>query len=103
MTLHELKPLLKGWLSEGYDEGDLSIDPEWYVLWKPDELEKINKEYEIEKYAPCYITFSGNGGGDLLAVNAIGEVFCLPAIGMNPDTANKIADNLNEFKTFMSK
>ncbi len=101
--MEELSEILKSWLSEGYDEGELSVEPEWYVLWKPEELVEFNKDYELDIYAPGFLTFGGNGGGELLVVNSHGEVFYMPIIGMEPETAIKIAGSLQEFKGYMAK
>lgn len=101
--MEELKQILEGWFSEGYAEGELSVEPEWYVLWRPEELEELNKDYELNEYAPGFITFGGNGGGELLVTDSNGSVFYMPAIGMAPDTAIKIACSLKEFKGYMQK
>ncbi len=101
--MDELKQTLEEWFSEGYAEGELSVEPEWYVLWRPEEIEEFNKDYEINEYAPGFITFGGNGGGELLVTNSTGAVFYMPAIGMAPDTAIKIASSLKEFKGYMQK
>ncbi|ABX48904.1 SMI1/KNR4 family protein [Shewanella baltica] len=101
MNIEALKQILQSWINEGYAEGELSVEPEWYVLWHPEEIEEINRDYQLPEYAPGFLTFGGNGGGELLVVNDVGEVFYLPSIGMAPDTAIKIASNLQEFKEYM--
>jgi hypothetical protein len=101
--MDKLKQILESWFSEGYAEGELSVEPEWYVLWRPEEVDEFNKDYQLERYAPGFITFGGNGGGELLVVNEAGEVFYMPAIGMEPESAIKIAENLQEFKGYMEK
>jgi hypothetical protein len=101
MNIEAVKQTLKSWINEGYIEGELSVEPEWYVLWLPEELEEINRDYEIQEYAPGFITFGGNGGGELLVVNDQAEVLYIPSIGMSPDTAIKIAGSLQEFKEYM--
>ncbi|WP_331160118.1 SMI1/KNR4 family protein [Rheinheimera pacifica] len=103
MNIEALKQILQSWINEGYSEGEMSVEPEWYVLWHPDEIEEINRDYQLPEYAPGFVTFGGNGGGELLVVNDEGDVFYLPAIGMAPDTAIKIARSLQEFKGFMQK
>lgn len=95
--------VVETWRSEGYLGGELDVDPEWYELWLPEEIESFTEEYEIPKYAPGFLTFGGNGGGELLVVNASGEVFYMPSIGMSRDTAIKIASSLDEFKEYMHK
>ena len=79
------------------------MEPEWYVLWRPEEIEEFNRDYQLSQYAPGFLTFGGNGGGELLVVNEIGEVFYMPTIGMAPDAAIKIASSLQEFKGYMEK
>ncbi|AVI67593.1 hypothetical protein CKQ84_17960 [Shewanella sp. WE21] len=103
MNIEALKQILQSWIAEGYAEGELSVEPEWYVLWHPEEIEEFNRDYQLPEYAPGFVTFGGNGGGELLVVNDEGEVFYLPAIGMAPDTAIKVASSLQDFKGYMQK
>ncbi|MCT4348010.1 hypothetical protein AB4166_18040 [Vibrio splendidus] len=101
--ISELAKMVTEWNEDGYFEGELLSEPEWYVLWNPDDLEEINNDYLLSKYAPGFTSFGGNGGGELLVVNTCGEVFYLPEIGMSPEVAVKIAPNLNKFKELMKK
>lgn len=101
MNIEALKQILQSWIDEGFVEGELLVEPEWYVLWRPDEIEEFNEDYQLSEYAPGFVTFGGNGGGELLVVNQRGEVFYMAAIGMAPDMAVKIASNLQEFKGYM--
>ncbi|MBZ9613766.1 hypothetical protein [Rheinheimera maricola] len=103
MNIDTIKQTIQFWIDEGYIEGELSVEPEWYILWRPEELEEFNGDYQLPEYAPGFVTFGGNGGSELLVVNEIGEVFYMPAIGMAPDTAIKIASTLEEFKGYMQK
>lgn len=103
MNIEVIKQTLRTWLDEGYSEGELSVEPEWFILWRAEELEEINRDYELQEYAPDFISFGGNGGGELLVVNGQGEVFYIPAIGMNIETAIKIASSLQEFKGYMQQ
>ena len=103
MNIDSIKQTLKSWLDEGFLEGELTVEPEWYVLWHPEELEEFNRDYQLAEYAPGFLTFGGNGGGELLVVNESGEVFYMPCIGMAPDTAIKIANSLQEFKGYMQQ
>lgn len=103
MNFDTIKQTLKFWLDEGFLEGELSVEPEWYVLWRPEELEEFNRDYQLAEYAPGFLTFGGNGGGELLVVNESCEVFYMPCIGMAPDAAIKIANSLHEFKGYMQQ
>ena len=101
--ISKLKQVLAEWIAEGYIEGELTLEPECYVLWQPDELEEINQDYQLCEFAPEFITFGGNGGGELLVINDKEEVFYIPTIGISPKAAIKIANNLKTFKQSMSK
>ena len=39
ITIEEIKQSLQSWIREGFIDGKLSTEPEWYVLWHPEELE----------------------------------------------------------------
>lgn len=72
-------------------------EPGYVSLWALDEISKSNSEIEIEAYAPGFIAFGGDGGGELLVFDANGAVFMLPMIGMAPDCAIRIAESFEEF------
>lgn len=103
MSIEEIKQTLQSWIDEGFIEGELSVEPEWYVLWRPEEIEEFNRDYQLSEYAPGFLTFGGNGGGELLVVNSSGQVFYMPKIGMAPEAAIKIAGSLQEFKGYMQQ
>ncbi|MES2018595.1 MAG: SMI1/KNR4 family protein [Pseudomonadota bacterium] len=71
-------------------------EPGYVVLWPFDEIVKNNSDIEIEMYAPGFVAFGGNGGGELLVFDATGAVFMLPMIGMEPDCAIRIAEDFQE-------
>ena len=71
-------------------------EPGYVVLWSLEEIPKNNADVEIEVYAPGFVAFGGNGGGELLVFDRAGAVFMLPMIGMEPITAIRIADNFQE-------
>ena len=70
--------------------------PGYFALWPRDEIESSNKAYEVPIYAPGFLGFGTDGGGELLAFDASGAVFMLPLVGMEPRYANRIADSWNE-------
>lgn len=75
---------------------DDDADPGYVVLWSFDEIAKSNADLEIETYAPGFVAFGGNGGGELLTFDRTGAVFMLPMIGMEPDCALRIGGNFQE-------
>ncbi|MFV8530384.1 SMI1/KNR4 family protein [Ralstonia pseudosolanacearum] len=76
---------------EGFTHGD--AEPGYVALWALDNLADYNADVEIEVYAPGFIAFGGNGGGELLVFDASGAVFMLPMIGMEPQYAMPVADS----------
>ncbi len=88
---------------EGYIEGELSIDPLWYIIWEPENITEYNTDYEVPEYAPGFTAFGSNGGNELLVVDKDGVVFTIPAIGMEPQYADKIAESISDLKQYMKK
>jgi hypothetical protein len=89
--------------NDGFIEGELSIDPLWYIIWEPENIKEYNKDYELAEYAPGFVAFGSNGGGELLVVDEKGAVFTLPAIGMEPEVAIKIAESIEDLKQYMER
>jgi hypothetical protein len=79
---------------EGFIAGDDS--PGYVELWPLEAIEGNNRDVEISKYAPGFLAFAGNGGGEILAFDSTGAVYMLPLIGMAPDSALRVADCFTE-------
>jgi hypothetical protein len=77
-------------------------EPGYVVLWAFDVIAKNNSDIEIETYAPGFIGFGGDGGGELLAFDGTGAVFILPLIGMEPDCAIRVAETFQELLSRMN-
>ena len=71
-------------------------EPGYAVLWSFEEIEQGNSDVEIDTYAPGFIAFGGDGGGELLVFDGTGAIFMLPMVGMEPDCAIRIAENFQE-------
>lgn len=71
-------------------------DPGYVVLWPFEEIAQSNVDLDVASYAPGFIAFGGNGGGELLVFDETGAVFMLPTIGMTSATAIPIADNFQD-------
>ena len=99
----DIKDEVKALRDEGYIEGELSIDPLWYIIWEPDNIAEYNDDYELSKYAPGFTAFGSNGGNELLVIDNTGLVYTIPAIGMEPQYADKIADSISDLKQYMEK
>jgi len=81
---------------DGVSEGFTTGLPGYFALWPLDQIKSRNHDYEVPRYAPGFIGFGSDGGGELLAFDASGAVFMLPLIGMEPQYANRIAESWNE-------
>ena len=79
-------------VAEGFTEGL----PGCFALWHPDEIEASNRDLQVATYAPGFLGFGTDGGGELLAFDGSGAVFMLPMIGMEPQYATKIAKSWRE-------
>ena len=88
---------------DGYIEGELSVNPLWYVIWEPENLAEYNRDYELARYLPGFTAFGSNGGGELLVVDKSGAVYTVPAIGMEPGFANKIAESIGDLRQYMQR
>lgn len=71
-------------------------EPGYVALWAVNEIPEMNSEIEIERYAPGFVGFAGNGGGEVLVFDKSGTVFMLPLIGMEPMLAIRVAENFAE-------
>ncbi|PIF77486.1 hypothetical protein CLU95_4660 [Variovorax sp. 54] len=75
----------------------LAGEEHYVVLWGGDEIAASNPEMEVDVYAPGFVAFAGNGGGEIYAFDKAGAVFMLPMIGMGPKAAIKVTDDFLEF------
>lgn len=79
--------------------GEGFIGDEYLILWKGEELISFNEEYEVAKYAPDIFLFGSNGGGEGFGFdirNKPYKIVQIPFIGMDMETAIKIADNFTQ-------
>lgn len=75
----------------------LSGEEHYVILWGEDEVASANSEMDMDGYAPDFVAFAGNGGGEIYVFDAVGAVFMLPTIGMEPEAAIGVADDFLEF------
>ncbi|WP_288393280.1 hypothetical protein [uncultured Herbaspirillum sp.] len=57
--------------------------PGYIILWAKDEIPGSNSDIEIETYAPGFVAFAGDGGGEVLVFDEQGAVYMLPLIGID--------------------
>ena len=71
----------------------------YFDLEPLEKIEQMNKDIEIETYAPGFVAFASDGGGEVFAFDKEGQIFLLPLVGMEPNKATKIAASWQEFKS----
>ena len=84
-------------VGNGLKEGALSVEPGWFQLWPPTEVEQWNRAYRVHEFAPGFLGFGSSGGGEMLAFDVNGRVVMIPMVGMSPDEAKLVADSWIEF------
>lgn len=96
---------LDGELPESYlqfllrsNGGEGFIGEQYVVAWRVEELLDLNKNYEVEKYAPGLFLFGSNRAGEAFAfdLNNAGCVVMVPFIGMCLDDAVVVASTFDD-------
>jgi hypothetical protein len=78
-------------------EGELNVEPGWFQLWPPAELEQMNRDYHVSEFAPGFLGFGSSGAGELLAFDAGGRVVMIPFVPMSPQNAQPVASSWSDF------
>lgn len=66
--------------------GEGFVGRQYLMLWRIEELERFNLEYEVEKYAKGIVLFGSDGGGDAYGFDTASVpagVVRVPFVGMN--------------------
>jgi len=78
--------------------GDIESEEQYLVIWRVQELVKLNKLYSTEEFAPEFFLFGSDGGGTAFAIEKkSGHIFEMPFIGMGRDEAQLRAKSFSEF------
>ena len=86
--------------------GEGFIGKHYLILWKAEDLECFNREYEVEKYARGLFLIGSNGGGEAFGFDTRSrpyQVVQVPFIGMDLKYAVPVADNFMDLLTNMSQ
>jgi len=76
--------------------GEGFVGDNYLVLWKAEELETFNKEFEVDVYAKGLFLFGGDGGGEGFGFDMRSQpykIVLVPYIGMSLNDAIVVADN----------
>jgi hypothetical protein len=90
-------PYVGYFASDAPKEGALTVEPGWFQLWPPAEVEQMNRDYQVSDFAPGFLGFGSSGGGELLAFDADGRVVMIPFSPMSPEHALPVASSWSEF------
>lgn len=67
-----------------------------FEIWKIDDLEALNKTYEIKINLPGYYGIGSDGAGELLTIElSTGKIFSIPFIPMISNERKLIADSVS--------
>ena len=88
-----------GGLLEAFTEGE----PGYIALWPLENIERNNIDLQVAEYAPEYLGFGGDGGGELLAFDKDGVIYRLPMIGMESRYAFRVADSWTQLERRIDK
>jgi hypothetical protein len=83
-------------------EGFLGAEESYVILWRVDELIKMNKAYEIEEYCPQVFVFGSDGGGEAFGFDLRSDaklIVAIPFVGMDESVITPVAE---DFETFLS-
>lgn len=89
-------------------EGDVGVEPGWFVVWPAEEALVATVEYELPEYLPGYFAFGSSGGGELFVFaprdgSADRKVLMVPAIGMASSELRVVAQTFSDFQRHMGK
>lgn len=82
-----------------HDGGEGFVGEYYLILWKASELVPFNKDYEVDLYAPGFVIFASNGGGEGFAFDTRREPFGIvqvPFVGLSHADAVLVAGSFIE-------
>jgi hypothetical protein len=82
-------------------EGELAVEPWWFVIDPVEDVVERNKDLEIARDLPGYFRFGSSGGGDSLLFNTREsrpwKVYCVDDVGMEEEYVKESAPNFGAF------
>jgi cell wall assembly regulator SMI1 len=82
------------------DGGEGWVGAHYLSLWRTAELVPFNAEYEVPQWAPGFIIFGSNGGGEGFGFDTRSTpwpVVQVPFIGMSHEDGRWVASGFSEF------
>ena len=89
-------------------EGDLGVDPGWFVVWPAEQAVSLTDAYGVPDYLPGFFAFGGDGGGELFVLPIAPDegsqpVYMAPTIGMELSALIRVAGSFCEFAALMGR
>jgi hypothetical protein len=81
---------------------EIPVQPWLCHFWPLDELVVHNNNYKVSEFAPGYLGFATNGGGEMYAFSPSGRIVCLAFVGMNPKEEFFVAETWRDFEHMLS-
>jgi hypothetical protein len=82
-------------------EGPLALDPEWFRLWRAEDVLALNRDYGVPENVPGLFGFGSNGVGELLAFDMRQgppwKIVMVPFICMDGEDIKAVAEDFTEF------
>lgn len=81
------------------DGGEGFIGDEYLILWRIEELDEFNRDYEVHEYLTDVVLFGSNGGGEAFGFRKSktrADIVRVPFVGMSPDLCVKAAASFAE-------
>lgn len=83
-----------------FGSGEGFIGEHYLIIWSANDLHRLNEDYEVRLYAPGFLMFASNGGGEGFAFDlrdAGRPIAMLPFVGLDAKHARVVARTFNEF------
>ena len=78
-----------------HNGGEGDIGESWFVLYKLEELQQINDDYNVKEYLPEHIIIGSNGGGEFYGIDKNENYFNVPEF-MDIDDVALLGNDINE-------
>lgn len=77
---------------------DISTNEKYVLLWALTDMGQLNKEYNVEEYAPDFFIFGSDGGDIAFAMEkGTGDIYEMPFIGISKEEAVFKNNTFTEF------
>jgi hypothetical protein len=85
---------------EEINGGEGFVGSNYLILWRIEELAKMNIDYQVQEYAPGLFLFGSDGGGEAFAFDLrspSAPIISVPFVGLDTSLARPYALNFTEF------